>query len=60
MNDFSYEVMTKEKVKDLQEEGMRSQAFYRSGSSELSLLRGLPRLILMLLGSLGLLELLIR
>ena len=32
MNHFSYEMMGKEKVRDLQEEGMRSQAVHRSGA----------------------------
>ena len=60
MNHFSYDVMRKEKVRDLQKEGMRSQAFYRSGARKSDLLRGLPRLMLGLLGILGLLGLLIR
>jgi hypothetical protein len=58
MNHFSYEIMGKEKVKDLQEEGMRSQAFHRAGAPKPALLRGLPRLALTLLGILGLLGLL--
>ena len=60
MNHFSYEFMGKEKVKDLQGEGMRSQAFHRSGAPKIALLRGVPKLILMLLGILGALGLLIR
>jgi len=60
MNHFSYDVMQKEKIRDLQEEGARSQAFYRSGAPKLALLRGLPKFILMLLGILGLLSLLVR
>ena len=60
MNHFSYEVMGKEKVKDLQGEGMRSQAFHRSGAPKIVLLRGLPKLILALLGVLGILKLLVR
>jgi hypothetical protein len=60
MNHFSYEMMGKEKVKDLQAEGMRSQAFYRSGAPKIALLRGLPRVALALLGILGLLGLLVR
>jgi hypothetical protein len=32
MNQFFYESRGKEKMKDLQEEGMRSQAFHRSGA----------------------------
>jgi len=60
MNHFSYEVMGKERVKDLQGEGMRSQAFYRSGASRIDLFRGVPKLILSLLGILGILGLLAR
>ena len=60
MDHFSYENMGKEKVKGFQDEGQRSQAFHRSGASKLSLLHGLPKLILTLLGILGLLGLLIR
>ena len=60
MNQFFYESRGNEKVKDLLNEGQRSQAFYRSGAPKLSLLRGLPKLILILLGILGILQLLIR
>lgn len=60
MNHFSYDVMRKEKVRDLQNEGIRSQSFHRSGAPRLSLLRGLPKLILMLLSLLGILGLLVR
>jgi len=60
MNHFSYEMMAKEKVSDLQAEGMRDQAFYRSGASKIAALHGWPRLVLMLLGILGLLALLVR
>jgi hypothetical protein len=60
MNHFSYDVMRKEKVRTLQNEGMRSQAWHRSGTPNLSLWRGLPKLILALLGALGILGLLVR
>ena len=60
MNHFSYDVMRKEKVRDLQQEGIRSQLFHRSGAPKLGLLPGLPRLILTLLGILGLFSLLVR
>ncbi len=59
MNQFFYESRGNEKVKDLLNEGQRSQAFYRSGAPKLNLLRGLPKLILILLGILGILELLV-
>jgi hypothetical protein len=52
MNHFSYELMAKEKIKDLQAEGMRSQA---AGAAKLSLLPSWPKLLLGLLGILGLL-----
>ena len=60
MNHFSYDVMRKEKIRDLQAEGMTSQSFHRSGAPKLGLLRGLPKLILALLGIVGLLGLLVR
>lgn len=60
MNQFFYEQRGKEKVKDLLEEGQRSQAYYRSGAPKLKLLRGLPKFIVVLLGLLGLLGLLVR
>jgi len=60
MNQFFYEQRGKEKVKDLLEEGQRSQAYYRSGAPKLNLLRGLPKFIVLLLGILGLLGLLVR
>ena len=60
MNHFSYEMMGKAKVKDLQAEGMRSQAFYRSGAPKIARLRRLPKLILALMGVLGILGLLVR
>ncbi len=60
MNYFSYEVLAKEKIKDCQDEGLRSQAAYRSGAQKLGLLPRLPKLILGLLGILGILGLLVR
>ena len=60
MNHFSYDVMSKEKIRDLQNEGVNSQSFHRSGAPKLSVLRGVPKLALMLLGILGLLSLLVR
>jgi len=59
MNQFFYESSSKEKVKDLLNEGQRSQAFYRSGAPKLGLLRGLPKLIIGLLAILGILGLLV-
>ena len=60
MSQFFYEQRGKEKVKDLMGEGQRSQAHYRSGAPKPGLLNGMPKLILVLLGILGILELLVR
>ena len=60
MNEFFCESSSKEKIKDLMKEGMRSQAFHRSGAPKLNLMGGLPKWVLVLLGILGLLGLLIR
>ena len=59
MNQFFYESRGKEKVRELRNEGMRSQTFHRSGAPRLGLLRNLPKLILILLGLLGILNLLV-
>jgi len=58
MNQFFFEARGKEKVKDLLNEGQRSQAFYRSGAPKLGFVNKLPKLILGLLGILGILGLL--
>jgi hypothetical protein len=50
MNQFFYEQRGKEKIKDLQAEGLRSQAFHRSGAPRLSMFQGLQQLILGILG----------
>ena len=60
MNQFFYESRSKEKVKELLNEGQRSQAFYRSHTPNLNVLHGLPKLILGLLGILGFFGLLVR
>jgi hypothetical protein len=60
MNHFSYDVMRKEKIRDLQAEGMKSQAFHRSGAPKSSLLGGLPKLIFMVLSVLVMLAFLVR
>ena len=60
MNHFSYDVMRKEKIRDLQAEGMSSQSYHRSGAPKRSLVRGIQKFILTLLGILGLLSLLVR
>jgi hypothetical protein len=60
MNHSFLEGRSKEKVRDLLEEGQRSQAVYRSGTRNSRLLPSLPKLILFLLVSLGILSVLIR
>ena len=60
MNQFFFESRGKEKVKDLLKEGQQSQAFHRSGAPTINPLRGLPKLIIGLLGVLGILAMLIR
>ena len=60
MNHFSMDVIRKEKIRDLRAEGVASQSFHRSGSPKLGLLRRVPKLILMILGVLGLLSLFVR
>jgi hypothetical protein len=60
MNQFFYESRGREKVKGLMDEGMRSQAIRRSGASKASPAHNLSKIALMLLGILGLLEILVR
>jgi hypothetical protein len=59
MNQFFYEIRGKEKVKGLMEEGMRSQTFRRSGVTKSSLAHNLPKIVLILIGILGVAELLL-
>ncbi len=57
MNHFSYESMGKDKIKHLQQEGMRSQASQRDGSHRFNFILSGPKLIfflLIVLGALGL------
>ena len=49
MNQFFYEQRSREKLKDLRAEGLRSQAFHRSGAAGIGPLHGLRQLILGLL-----------
>ena len=60
MNQFFYETRSKEKVKNLMEEGMRNQALRRSKGAKVGFLHRLPKLAMALLGILGALALLIR
>ena len=57
MNQFFFESRGKEKIRDLMEEGMRSQAAHRSEKSKDFLPRW-PKVLLLLLGIVGILELL--
>lgn len=45
MNHYAGESFMKEKIKSFQQEGLASQAFYRSGPRKISLLNKLPRII---------------
>ena len=60
MNHFSYDLIRKEKIRDLQVEGLQSQAIHRSGAPKFGLLRGLPKLIMALLAILATLGSLLR
>jgi hypothetical protein len=60
MNQFFYEQRGKEKVRNLMEEGMRSQALRRSGAAKSNLLHNLPKYALAILGILGMLGILLR
>ena len=60
MNYSFLEKRSKEKVKDLLDEGQRSQAFYKSGASRINHLRNLPSFIFLLLSILGLLLIFVR
>ncbi len=55
MNHFSYESMGKDRIKNLQQEGMRSQASHGDGSQKFNLIRS-PKMIVLLLIALGLLS----
>lgn len=60
MNHFSYESISKQKVKDLLDEGQRSQAIHRSGAPKIGMMSRMPKLVMALLGILGLLSLFLR
>jgi hypothetical protein len=59
MNQFFYESNGKEKVRDLMNEGMMSQAYERSGAGKRSFLHRIPKLIMGSLILLAFAELLI-
>ena len=60
MNQFFYEARGKEKVRELREEGMTSQAYHRSGASKAGILSKIPKLILVILGILGVFQMIVR
>jgi len=60
MNHSFFESRSKEKLNDLMNEGMTSQAYYRSRASRANFLSRLPKLILIILGVLGLIQLIVR
>lgn len=60
MDHFYYEMMGKEKLKDLREEGMRNQALHTSGAQTPGLRNAMSRFILALVGILGMLVWLVR
>lgn len=60
MNQSFYESRAKEKINDLMKEGMMSQAYYRSGAVKKSILSRIPKITIVILGILGLIELFIR
>ncbi len=59
MNHFSYEFMGKDRLKDLQQEGLSSQAAQGSGNRKLRFLRRMPKLILVSLMVLAILNLIL-
>jgi len=58
MSQFFYESSAKDKIKDLREEGTRSQAFYRSRTPKLGFLPRWPGLFIGILTIVGLFMLL--
>jgi hypothetical protein len=59
MSQFFYESSAKDKIKDLREEGTRSQAFYRSRTPRPGLLPSWPGLFIGILTLVGLFMLLV-
>jgi hypothetical protein len=56
MNDYSGGIIMKDKIKSFQQEGLASQASYRSGAQKGSLLQKLPRMVFLSLLVLGVLS----
>ena len=59
MNQSFYESRSKEKINNLRREGMMSQAHYRSGATMTKILSRLPKLVLIILGILGMIHMII-
>lgn len=60
MNHFFIELQSKEKANDLISEGMRNQAYYRSGAPKVRFLVRFPKLILIVLIIVGVLQMFTR
>lgn len=60
MNQFFYESRGKEKVRELLDEGMKSQAYHRSGVSKFDGMPKIPKLILIVLAILGIIQMIVR
>lgn len=60
MNYLFYKERSNEKVRDLLDEGQRSQAVYRSGAKRYGEFRNLPKLLVLVIGILGLIILFFR
>ena len=60
MNQFFLETRGKEKVKDLMNEGMMSQAHHRSRSRKSSFLSRIPKISMVILAILWILQMIIR
>jgi len=60
MNQFFFETRGKEKVKELMNEGMTGQALSRSSFRRPSFLSRIPKLILVLLAVLGVLQIIVK
>jgi hypothetical protein len=60
MNQSFYESRSKEKINDLMKEGMMSQAYYRSRISKAGFFSRLQKIILVILGIVGLIQMFVR
>lgn len=60
MNQFFFETRGKEKVREALDEGLRNQAYHRSDASKGNLLSRLPKLILIVMVILGIIQIVVR